>query len=287
MLYGVRTGFDAWYNYRISTSQDYLDSLYKERDATIEKLKEATKYNSTEQLLKKYGSPRPSISGESGGEKKPKPPSSATMKNQGGDRIFIQPPPTANIQRAPTQQQFPPSPQQPSPMSARPRPPEPRPMSPVGVSPTAEFAPNAFDTNLQYTSAPSYGESRWYDRILDALLGEDEMQAKNRFALICQKCRLVNGQAPPGAKTLEDVGRWRCQGCGAMNGVENEAERLVKEASKNKAVVLPKIDTHTEEIESEDIETPPEDQDDGEDDADERTETTPAESTRRKSKKSI
>ena len=58
------------------------------------------------------------------------------------------------------------------------------------------------------------------------------MQAKNRFALICQKCRLVNGQAPPGARTLEDVGKWRCQGCGSMNGMENEAEKLVKQASR-------------------------------------------------------
>lgn len=52
------------------------------------------------------------------------------------------------------------------------------------------------------------------------LLGEDETQAKNRFALICAQCRLVNGQAPPGTRELGDVGRWRCGGCGAWNGEE-------------------------------------------------------------------
>jgi hypothetical protein len=69
--------------------------------------------------------------------------------------------------------------------------------------------------------------ARWYDRIMDVLLGEDEAHPKNRLALICGKCRLVNGQAPPGVKTLEAVGRWRCASCGTMNGEESEATRLV------------------------------------------------------------
>jgi hypothetical protein len=62
---------------------------------------------------------------------------------------------------------------------------------------------------------------------LDALLGEDETQAKNRLALICNECRLVNGQAPPGTRTLEDIGRWRCGGCGAWNGKEKVKEDIV------------------------------------------------------------
>jgi len=43
----------------------------------------------------------------------------------------------------------------------------------------------------------------------------------------------VNGQAPPGARTLEDVGRWRCGGCSAWNGKEKPREddvtRLVRD----------------------------------------------------------
>jgi len=64
---------------------------------------------------------------------------------------------------------------------------------------------------------------------MDALLGEDETQAKNRIALICQQCRLVNGQAPPGTRSLEEVGKWRCSACGAWNGVESETSRLVQQ----------------------------------------------------------
>jgi hypothetical protein len=99
----------------------------------------------------------------------------------------------------------------------------------------------------QFSAAPAttFTQNHWYDRILDALLGEDETQPKNRLALICSECRLVNGQAPPGAKNLEDVGRWRCSGCHAWNGKEKpredvvglvkgwEAERKAKEMEMN------------------------------------------------------
>jgi hypothetical protein len=36
----------------------------------------------------------------------------------------------------------------------------------------------------------------------------------------------VNGQAPPGARTLEDVGKWRCGGCKAWNGKERPHEQV-------------------------------------------------------------
>jgi len=39
----------------------------------------------------------------------------------------------------------------------------------------------------------------------------------------------VNGQAPPGVRTLEELGRWRCSGCGAWNGAESEGAKVVKE----------------------------------------------------------
>ena len=54
---------------------------------------------------------------------------------------------------------------------------------------------------------------------MDVLLGEDETLPRARLALICSNCRLVNGQAPPGVKRLEDVGKWRCGGCGAKKYV--------------------------------------------------------------------
>lgn len=103
----------------------------------------------------------------------------------------------------------------------------PGPSASDALSPTtsAEFAPNAFAAVPQY--APGQEGPRWYDRILDVLLGDDETLPRNRLALICRQCRLVNGQAPPGTASLEDVGKWRCSVCGTMNGEESETSRIM------------------------------------------------------------
>lgn len=66
---------------------------------------------------------------------------------------------------------------------------------------------------------------------MDLLLGEDENRPVNRFALICVQCKLVNGQAPPGIKKLEDLGRWRCFSCRAWNGPDNEVQKILKETA--------------------------------------------------------
>ena len=142
------------------------------------------------------------------------------------------PPPTANIRRSP---------------APRPGTPKSRPQSRLGtpsqpplVHPdmdmSAEFAPNAYDGKpppafLQYPPAvmAAPAESHWYDRILDTLLGEDETAAKNRIVLVCSHCHLVNGQAPPGTKSLSDLGMWKCMACGAANGEMDEGKRIVQE----------------------------------------------------------
>jgi endoplasmic reticulum junction formation protein lunapark len=67
------------------------------------------------------------------------------------------------------------------------------------------------------------------------MLGEDETAAKNRLALICSNCRLVNGQAPPGVRTIEEVGRWRCGSCGSWNGTDERraAREMVETAHRD------------------------------------------------------
>lgn len=236
LLYAVRAALTAYYNYRISSTQAHLDSLYKERDATISKLKAATKYDTTQQLLDKYGSPRPQQveqSPSSGGKRKAR--GGQTGKPQG--RTNLPPPPTANI---PRNQGHPPPPLSPQrPASALQGPVRsdslltnltgpPHPSGLQDVTPTAEFAPNAYSTPPQYAPAPPSGTSRWMDRLMNVLMGEDETQPINRLALICSHCRLVNGQAPPGTRSLEDVEPWRCGGCGGWNGHESEAKKIVK-----------------------------------------------------------
>lgn len=70
---------------------------------------------------------------------------------------------------------------------------------------------------------------------MDVLLGEDETRPGARLALICKNCRLVNGQAPPGVKRLEDLGKWRCGGCGAINGEETEDKKIVASLKEQSA----------------------------------------------------
>jgi endoplasmic reticulum junction formation protein lunapark len=210
----------------VDTLTQRLEAQQTERIKTIEKLKAATKYDSTQQLLEKYGGATP----------KPKPERKSLPANlptkapknftkQPPRTSLGPPPPTANIQRPALIQSQPSTPQ------AAPKPPvafaHP---SPIIATPQAEFAPNAFTASQQYATGDTVNlEAHWYDRVLDLLLGEDETAAKNRMVLICPNCRLVNGQAPPGTKALAELGKWRCFGCGTMNGEEDEAAKAVKE----------------------------------------------------------
>jgi hypothetical protein len=230
LIYAVRTGLDAFFNYRLASSQSYLNHLNKQRDDAISKLKEATKYNSTQQLLDKYGG-TPTKSPQ---QKSSLQQVTPTKKSQPSvKRTGLPPPPTANIpgrqlppsfqpmtpQQSPQFQSLPPQPQQPQ------------------REPQAEFAPNAF-TAPTPRDQPAYSSSgpRWYDRILDIVLGDDETLPKNRIVLLCRKCRLVNGQAPPGTRSLEDLGTWRCKECHALNGQDSEAKAMIREIAGESTV---------------------------------------------------
>ncbi|EPE37033.1 hypothetical protein GLAREA_09196 [Glarea lozoyensis ATCC 20868] len=226
-IYLVRKGISGYYNYRIDLVSQRLEGQQSERTKTIDKLKAATKYNSTQELLEKYGGTTPT----------PKPKKLKAQSKSPKDippqrTVTGPPPPTANIpQRSPDRVSKAPyvSTSEVSPSVGPPNNVRPAPTSPsIG---SAEFAPNAFSGPMQYAS--STGESsiggHWYDRVLDLLMGEDETSARNRIVLICQNCRLVNGQAPPGIRSATELGRWRCSGCGAWNGEEDEAVKVVQE----------------------------------------------------------
>ncbi|KAL2758308.1 hypothetical protein ACRALDRAFT_1015288, partial [Sodiomyces alcalophilus JCM 7366] len=241
-IYVIRTALAAFFNFRIESLSARLKEHQDERTKTIQKLKDATKYDSTLQLLEKYGG----TEGKSGkGKRKPTlgdkgEEDGAETAGDGGKakqvatgRTTMPPPPTANIRRpdGPTHHAGTPQP------GHDPRFPPPPPAAPHAASlePSAEFAPNAYaqpPPPQHYASHSGSGDNgpHWYDRILDLLLGEDETAPRNRIVLICQNCRLVNGQAPPGTKTLAEIGTWKCMTCGAANGEMDEGKRLVKEA---------------------------------------------------------
>ena len=219
-VYLVRLGLSTYYEYRTSSTQTHLDELQKHRDSTIEKLKSATKYNDTQDLLQKYGGTPVPTKKPAGPIEHKNTPKQGNAPN-GGRPTFV-PPPTANIPDRSGITTLTKTPQRSSPQirslsysQSGVLLPSAGLVSPQGIS--AEFAPNAFPAAPQYSRA---GEgSRWYDRVMDVLLGEDETLPRARLALICSNCRLVNGQAPPGVKRLEDIGKWRCGGCGATKYV--------------------------------------------------------------------
>ncbi|CAO1598585.1 hypothetical protein XANCAGTX0491_002347 [Xanthoria calcicola] len=238
VIYLVRTAIQAFYNYRIAKHQAQSDALQKQRDTTIEKLKAATKYNSTQELLQKYGGAPPSKEKPAGAGSQKNTPNK--MNSPGQARTGFVPPPTANIPGRNQPISLPGTPQQANP-HVQDRNIQKRPFSAAAtkapwqdaaspLEPSADFAPNAFSSNPQYAQ-PGEG-SKWYDRLMDLVLGEDETLPRNRLALICQQCRLVNGQAPPGVQSLEAVGKWRCSGCNTMNGLENEGAKILQEIRK-------------------------------------------------------
>jgi hypothetical protein len=241
LIYVIRTLITEYYNYRIDSLTSQLKVQQAERAKTIQKLKDATKYDSTLELLEKYGGAEGKPSRGKKGASAEDESQDKTPAGKGGgklpNRTNMPPPPTANIPRGDTRSpvSMPTSPQPPAG-------PAPLPLSPE--IPTAEFAPNAFGPgstgippSANYampSNGGNIGEPHWYDRILDLLLGEDEMAAKNRIVLICSNCRLVNGQAPPGTKSLAELGMWKCMSCGAANGEMDEGRRIVKEVLGNK-----------------------------------------------------
>ncbi|KAK5117966.1 hypothetical protein LTR62_004010 [Meristemomyces frigidus] len=311
LIFAIRTALDAYYNYRVANTQSYLNDLHKQRDQAIQKLKAATKYDSTQQLLDKYGgTPRKTASSPQPAKKR----KSDGPQLAQGSRTGFAPPPTANIQRPSTSGGPAPSAQSAStrnftaPVPSAPGPPQ----QPPSVN--EEFAPNAFSLSppippaLNRQASAQYSEGhKWYDRILDVVLGEDETQAKNRLALICHSCRLVNGQAPPGARTAEDIGRWRCSSCQAWNGTASEHGQILSQISGASEPDSPKSPRHLTagepmgrqrerdgdlEHASRSIEDEDEDEDDEDDAVDLAAETTtasgmessPADSTRSKAR---
>lgn len=234
-VYGVRRLLALIFDWQIARQQGQLDRLVKEREQKIAQLKKATKYDSTQELLNKYGgsSTRAQPGEKQGTKRKANTPNSMGQQQQ---RINFTPPPTANIPgRSPAAQQSGSRPSTPAKEgSSASTPPSlgrnarsPLSGSVQYNSPSDDvytdepgFAPNAFPAPPPSLVHASDQQHRWYDRILDVMLGEDETLAKNRLALLCANCRLVNGQAPPGIRTFGEIGRWRCGSCGAWNGVE-------------------------------------------------------------------
>ncbi|KAJ8121411.1 hypothetical protein ONZ43_g2128 [Nemania bipapillata] len=242
LIYVIRAAANAYYTFRLDTLERRLKDRQADRSAAIQKLKDATKYDSTLELLEKYGgatekrnkarhqkdaSEGTSAQDHDGSRKKHR--QSIDSSHLTG-RTHLPLPPTANIQRPSTASGVPSN--RPGQLSGSRL--DPIPSSPP-PQPIEEFAPNAGPLPPTYNQyEPNTGPPRWYDRILDLMMGEDETAPKNRIVLICNKCRLVNGQAPPGVRNVAELGAWKCMGCGATNGEIDEGKKIIQEVLSSK-----------------------------------------------------
>ncbi|KAI1827595.1 hypothetical protein F4861DRAFT_491900 [Xylaria intraflava] len=237
VIYVVRAAANGYFGFRLDTLESRLKDRQAERAKTIQKLKDATKYDSTLELLEKYGGSnergnkedkqKDVNEGMQPGDRSRKKHRQSIDSSHLAPRTNLPLPPTANVQRPSTALGIPPHQKEQFP-SLRP--------SPLSApQPIEEFAPNAgppLPTHDRYDMMP--GPPRWYDRILDLMLGDDETAPKNRIVLICGECRLVNGQAPPGVKSLSEIGTWKCMGCGFRNCEMDEGRKIMQQVLGNK-----------------------------------------------------
>lgn len=219
----MRKLLDLYYNSKIGNTELKLDDLQKKQRDTVEKLKAATKFSTTQSIIEKYGGGLISTDAEKKKQLQNGPQTPPGHPN--GNRQRPQGPLTTpqQVQQQLIQQQL--MAQQRS--VERKQTPRPN-ANPNPVQKSAPATPALPVLNLpKTTTRPSSQQHiqpeeatapRWYDRLLDVLVGEDETSAKNRYALICSNCRMVNGLAPPGTRTPEEMEGWGCARCGAMNG---------------------------------------------------------------------
>ncbi|RPA83616.1 hypothetical protein BJ508DRAFT_413292 [Ascobolus immersus RN42] len=247
VIYGVRRSLNFVFEYQINNAETSLEALKDEQKETIEKLKEATKFSSTQAILEKYGNlDSKSIAAAVAEADNRQHSQQQTPRKQGiqsqQNTPFKTPlkTPQQNLTEGPgnTPITGAPTPQQLAVQAALAATPQgtpgskiaseystpqqgPTPQQPLG----SPLPPHQQQQQPLYPTAPPLiveesSTPHWYDRILDLLVGEDETSAKARYALICQNCRMVNGLAPPGTADPAEVEKWGCARCGFWNGKE-------------------------------------------------------------------
>lgn len=231
-IWSVRRLLDLYYNSKISNTESKLEDLQSKQRDTVEKLKAATKFSTTQSIIEKYGGgSTTSADTEWEGQQQLQGglqghPNNQTPRQrpQGQSSRGTPPIPTTpqQIQQQLVQQQLMAQQRMTQQQQLRPSTSNPNPVQKPNAS-----APTPVLNLLQTTTQPSSQQHiqpeeatapRWYDRLLDVLVGEDETSAKNRYTLICKNCRMVNGLAPPGIRNLEDIEGWGCARCGTVNG---------------------------------------------------------------------
>lgn len=198
LIYGVRYCLNFFYERIIRNQETQLEFLRARQREKIEELKTKTNFYSTQSLLDRYsGSPSSRSLDESRDSPRPSPKQSASDLRNRRRSNFRNDPSTPENSRAET--------------------------SAVDIQHQRGAAPQVPTAFIPPAVQEELHNPRWYDRLLDVIVGEDENRLQNRYALICNKCHMHNGLAPPGEKNVHAV-KYICPRCGHLNGERHEGD---------------------------------------------------------------
>uniref|UniRef100_A0A060THQ6 Endoplasmic reticulum junction formation protein lunapark n=1 Tax=Blastobotrys adeninivorans TaxID=409370 RepID=A0A060THQ6_BLAAD len=205
-IWAVRWALTRWYGWLSRTNDESLKALLAQRHEMVEELKQKTNFYSTQALLDRFDpDSKPSKSDKT--EKNEKLGKQEFKSNASVQSSGQKPGQTTKQGQA--------SPGQ-TPGLQHPQVPLPQ-----GINP--QSARILKSTQVAYVP-------KWYDRILDLIVGEDEYSSRQRYALICRNCKVHNGLAQPG-EAPEDV-VYICPHCGTLNGRPKETTHPEKESEK-------------------------------------------------------
>ncbi|KAH9482111.1 Endoplasmic reticulum junction formation protein lunapark [Psilocybe cubensis] len=173
----IRRVVQIWYKRKGDAEEKYLKELMKKRRDKVEEIKKKTNYYSTRDLIQKYDDATPSATPLRARFPQGQVPPTTPMRPQG--------PVNGNS-----------VPQTPAPSS--------------GLQ--AHLSPS---TPAAYPIAPP--RKQWYDKLADALLGEDDPSTaspSSRYALICEKCFNHNGLVK---ESMWEDAQYVCPKCGHFN----------------------------------------------------------------------
>ncbi|KAI8071685.1 hypothetical protein BC940DRAFT_316901 [Gongronella butleri] len=193
-IYYMRKALTWFYAKKQSSEESHLSSLRAQQRLKVEELKKKTSYYTTQSLLERYDA-------EAVARKKQQQQQQQLMAQQQKQQELRQRKP---VSAGPTMN---------------------RPMAPQGHMTTFKGGDQVRAPAFQQHQAPMItmggpgapaaaprGPPQWYDKLIDALVGEDGPETK--YALICQHCFMHNGLILP---TEVETIQYTCPHCKKFN----------------------------------------------------------------------
>jgi len=173
----IRRVVQIWYTRKGDAEEKSLKELMKKRRDKVDEIKKKTNYYSTRDLIQKYDESSPGT-----------PPQQRLLAGQAPPATPKRPPATQPLNGNPLLQT---------------------------PAPSAALQAHLSPITPTYPVAPP--RKQWYDKLADALLGDDEggvASPSSRYALICEKCFTHNGLVK---ESMWEDAQYVCPKCGHFN----------------------------------------------------------------------